>query len=200
MLDVQLYREDTPMPEEMFACLVDSDKCALQRDIFPRPYALTTQPHRDITMQNVQGEGDFEHYQGVWRVQSLPGCRFDDDQLTATRLTYAVEIQPRGFLPVNLIEGRIANDLKTNLDAIRCHVEKLQKAHGIEQNIADANAANTAANAAGEESTDITAVNVKELQAENAQLKQRIATLEKELLALSEVLGRVKDLIGPSSG
>ncbi len=37
----------------------------------------------------------------------------------ATRLTYAVEIQPKGLLPVRLIEGRIASDLRANLAAIR---------------------------------------------------------------------------------
>ena len=35
----------------------------LRRGVFPRPYSITRLPHRDITMQNVPGEGDFEHYQ-----------------------------------------------------------------------------------------------------------------------------------------
>ena len=72
-------------------------------------------------MQNVLGEGDFEHYQGVWRMQSLPNCRPNGGN--ACRLTYAVEIKPKGFLPVKLIEGRIAIDLKANLAAIRDFVE-----------------------------------------------------------------------------
>ena len=67
------------------------------------------------------GEGDFEHYQGVWRMQSLPNCAPDGGN--AARLTYAVEIKPKGFLPVKMIEGRIASDLKANLAAIRDHVE-----------------------------------------------------------------------------
>jgi hypothetical protein len=45
-------------------------------------------------MQNVPGEGDFEHYQGVWRLQNLPNCALDGGD--ATRLTYAVEIKPKG--------------------------------------------------------------------------------------------------------
>ena len=44
-----------------------------------------------------------------------------------SRLTYAVEIKPKGFLPVKLIEGRIATDLKANLAAIRDYVENLAK-------------------------------------------------------------------------
>jgi Polyketide cyclase / dehydrase and lipid transport len=77
---------------------------------------------RDIAIQNVLGEGDFEHYQGVWRMQALPNCAPDGSN--ASRLTYAVEIKPKGLLPVKLIEGRIAADLKANLAAIRDYVEK----------------------------------------------------------------------------
>jgi len=94
----------------------------LVRGVFPRPYAITSLPFRDITMQNVEGEGDFEHYQGIWRMQSLPNCAPDGSD--ACRLTYAVEIRPKGFLPVRLIEGRIASDLRENLGAIRKVVEQ----------------------------------------------------------------------------
>ena len=72
-------------------------------------------------MQNVEGTGDFEHYQGIWRLQSLPRCSPSGGD--ACRLTYAVEIKPKGFLPVGLIESRIASDLKNNLDAIRMCAE-----------------------------------------------------------------------------
>ncbi len=37
----------------------------------------------------------------------------------AMRLTYAVEVSPRPYLPVGLVEGRIARDLCSNLKAIR---------------------------------------------------------------------------------
>lgn len=125
VLDVRLYTETKPIPESMFQPH-SSTAQPLARGVFPRPYALTLLPHRDITMQNVPNEGDFEHYHGVWRVQALPNCTYEEG-LRATRLTYAVEIKPRGFLPVALIEGRIANDLKANLGAIRTYVEALQK-------------------------------------------------------------------------
>jgi len=102
---------------------IASRERALERDVFPRPFAISSLPHRDITMQNVPGEGDFEHYQGIWRMQSLPNCSVNGGD--ATRLTYAVEMKPRGLLPVRLIEGRIASDLKANLLAIRAYVEGL---------------------------------------------------------------------------
>jgi hypothetical protein len=40
------------------------------------------------------------------------------------RLTYAVEVSPRAYLPVSLIEGRIVRDLCNNLVAIREYVSK----------------------------------------------------------------------------
>ena len=68
-------------------------------------------------MVSAVGEaGDFSLYQGLWRAQPLPNCGIDGGD--ATRLTYAVEIQPRPWLPVALVENRIARDLVTNLEAV----------------------------------------------------------------------------------
>ena len=141
LLDVNLYLEDDPLPPNMQASHLpetasskqvrDYDlKLPLVRGVFPRPYGITSLPHRDITMQNVEGEGDFEHYQGIWRMQNLPNCAVDGGD--ACRLTYAVEIRPKGFLPVRLIEGRIAADLKANLGAIRQEVEKRKAQRSLE--------------------------------------------------------------------
>ena len=93
-------------------------KLKLKRYRFPRPFALSSLPTRDISMQSiVDDDGEFRLYQGVWRMQSLPGCAPPGKQ--AMRLTYAVEISPRAYLPVQLVEGRIVRDLCTNLEAIR---------------------------------------------------------------------------------
>jgi hypothetical protein len=83
-------------------------------------------------MQNVEGEGDFDHFQSIWRVQNLPGCA--PEGADAARLTYAVELRPKGFLPVRLIEGRIASDLIGNLDALKKNVEeRYQKRKSMEK-------------------------------------------------------------------
>ena len=137
VLDVVPYDEQHPIPPDMLMEQMPVNtpdnlerefysKLPLQRGVFPRPYAYTSLPRRDLTMQNVLGEGDFLHYQGVWRMQELPNCAPPGKK--ATRLTYAVEIQPKGFLPVSLIEARIASDLKTNLQAIKSFVENLPSA------------------------------------------------------------------------
>jgi hypothetical protein len=91
----------------------------LTRGVFPSPYALAELPVRDISMQSVEGAaGDFSHYQGVWRLQPLPGCEAVDGG-AAMRLTYAVELRPRICVPVKLLQRRIAVDLGKNLMAIR---------------------------------------------------------------------------------
>jgi len=90
----------------------------LLRYRFPRPFAVCNLPHRDISMQSIEkDDGEFRMYQGVWRLQPLPGCAPEGGN--AMRLTYAVEISPRAYLPVRLVEGRIAQDLCANLKAIR---------------------------------------------------------------------------------
>ena len=90
----------------------------LKRYRFPRPFAVSNLPTRDISMQSVANDnGDFRLYQGVWRMQPLVGC--SPPGKDAMRLTYAVEISPRLYLPVKLVEGRIVRDLCSNLEAIR---------------------------------------------------------------------------------
>ena len=84
---------------------------------FPRPYSVSNLPNRDITMQGVRDLGDFAFYQGVWRLQPLPGCAPPGS--SAMRLTYSVELSPRLWVPVALLEGRIAAALAENLEAVR---------------------------------------------------------------------------------
>jgi hypothetical protein len=100
-----------------------AEDAKLERYKFPRPYALSRLPTRDITMQSTaDDDGEFRMYQGVWRMQPLPGCSPPGQH--AMRLTYAVEISPRAYLPVQLIEKRIATDLCRNLIAIRDYVTR----------------------------------------------------------------------------
>lgn len=68
-------------------------------------------------MQGVEGLGDFAFYQGVWRIQALPNCAPPGS--SAMRLTYSVELSPKVWVPVQLLEGQIANTLGQNLVSIR---------------------------------------------------------------------------------
>lgn len=105
----------------------DSKEVPLQRYVFPRPFAISKLPTKDISMQSLENDdGEFRMYQGVWRMQPLPGCAGVDGG-EAMRLTYAVEISPRAYLPVRLVENRIAQDLCRNLEAIRDFVTKAEE-------------------------------------------------------------------------
>ena len=93
-------------------------KRKLERYRFPRPFAISKLPTKDISMQSVENDdGEFRLYQGVWRMQPLIGCAPEGQ--SAMRLTYAVEVSPRPYLPVAFVEGRISQDLCNNLIAIR---------------------------------------------------------------------------------
>jgi hypothetical protein len=99
----------------------DYEHVKLERYRFPRPFAVSSLPTKDISMQSIKNDdGEFRMYQGVWRMQPLPGCAPPGQQ--AMRLTYAVEVSPRAYLPVRFVEGRIVKDLCANLEAIRDYV------------------------------------------------------------------------------
>lgn len=101
----------------------ENRKIPLQRFKFPRPFSVSRLPTKDISMQSIEDDdGEFRMYQGVWRMQPLPGC--GPPGVEYMRLTYAVEVSPRAYLPVSLVEGRIVRDLCTNLEAIRDFVQE----------------------------------------------------------------------------
>lgn len=115
--------------EEMYEGISRAERAKLERQRkleryhFPRPFAISKLPTKDISMQSVEDDdGEFRLYQGVWRMQPLPGCAPPGE--SAMRLTYAVEISPRPYLPVALVEGRISKDLCNNLLAVRNFVTK----------------------------------------------------------------------------
>ena len=110
--------------------MIQYSQTPLTRYKFPRPFALSTLPTRDISMQSIERDsGEFRMYQGVWRMQPLPGCAPPGKD--AMRLTYAVEVSPRAYLPVQLIEKRVVSDLCTNLVAIRDYLARRSE-HEIE--------------------------------------------------------------------
>mmetsp|Transcript_5531 Transcript_5531/g.9142 ORF Transcript_5531/g.9142 Transcript_5531/m.9142 type:complete len:568 (+) Transcript_5531:2-1705(+) len=119
--DFAHFRDDVFAGKSRDDRAMDDTKMKLERYRFPRPFAVSRLPSRDISMQSIENDdGEFRMYQGVWRMQPLPGCAPNGQE--AMRLTYAVEISPRAYLPVSIVEGRIVKDMCTNLVAIRDYV------------------------------------------------------------------------------
>lgn len=78
---------------------------------------------REIEFKMV--EGDFQCFEGKWSIEQFNGGQCEDDSETLgshnfhTSLSYLVEVKPKMWLPIHLIEGRICNEIKTNLSCIR---------------------------------------------------------------------------------
>ncbi|GAV75511.1 Polyketide_cyc domain-containing protein [Cephalotus follicularis] len=79
---------------------------------------------RDIEFKMI--DGDFQVFEGKWSIQqfnkgydSLLGQEFQ------TTLSYLVDVKPKLWLPVRLVEGRLRKDIETNLLCIREEAQKL---------------------------------------------------------------------------
>ncbi|XP_010456137.1 PREDICTED: uncharacterized protein LOC104737618 isoform X2 [Camelina sativa] len=88
-------------------------------------------PHgrrREIDFKMV--EGDFQLFEGKWSIEQLDkgthqealDLQFKD---FPTTLAYTVDVKPKMWLPVRLVEGRLCKEIKTNLMSIRDAAQKV---------------------------------------------------------------------------
>ncbi|KAL2480880.1 Polyketide cyclase/dehydrase and lipid transport protein [Abeliophyllum distichum] len=94
---------------------------------------LQTLPHgqkRDIEFKMI--EGDFQLFEGKWSVEQGVECNTEYEQSGSvvgqdlqTTLLYVVDVEPKFWLPVRLIEGRLSREIGTNLSCIREEAEKV---------------------------------------------------------------------------
>lgn len=79
---------------------------------------------RDIDFKMV--EGDFQVFEGKWgieQVEDITGNQSNMDRKRyRTLLSYTVNVQPKRWLPVGLIEGRLSKEIQVNLTCIRNQV------------------------------------------------------------------------------
>ncbi|KAK4849344.1 hypothetical protein QYF36_023808 [Acer negundo] len=86
-------------------------------------------PHgkkRDIEFKMI--EGDFQLFEGKWSLEQFGKFQDTDSTLTQgsqTTLSYVVNVQPKMWLPVRLVEGRLSKEIKTNLSCIREAARKI---------------------------------------------------------------------------
>ncbi|GFQ05699.1 hypothetical protein PHJA_002714000 [Phtheirospermum japonicum] len=74
---------------------------------------------RDIEFKMV--EGDFQLFEGVWSIEQSDYVAAQDFEAT---LLYIVNVKPKVWLPVRLVEGRLCKEIRTNLSCIREEAEK----------------------------------------------------------------------------
>lgn len=83
---------------------------------------------RDIEFKMI--EGDFQVFEGKWSIEECSTGRLEQSgpvasQDSRTTLSYVVDVKPKMWLPVRLVEGRLCREIKMNLSCIR---EEAQKA------------------------------------------------------------------------
>ncbi|GMI85838.1 hypothetical protein like AT4G01650 [Hibiscus trionum] len=69
-------------------------------------------------------EGDFTNFEGTWLIEQFDkGKRGEDGVISGeeskTTLWYLVDVKPKVWLSVRLVEGRLSKEIKTNLSCIR---------------------------------------------------------------------------------
>ncbi|KAJ6328927.1 hypothetical protein OIU77_010579 [Salix suchowensis] len=86
---------------------------------------LASGEKRDIEFKMT--EGDFHFFEGKWCIEQLTKPKTEDSvgQEYETTLSYLVDVKPKLWLPVNLIEGRICKEIKSNLSCIREEAQKV---------------------------------------------------------------------------
>lgn len=77
---------------------------------------------RDIEFKMI--EGDFQVFEGKWSIEQLNIGAYEDSSPTngqefQTTLSYMVDVKPKLWLPVRLVEGRLCSEITMNLLCIR---------------------------------------------------------------------------------
>ncbi|CAK7348569.1 unnamed protein product [Dovyalis caffra] len=85
---------------------------------------LASRKKRDIEFKMT--EGDFQFFEGKWSIEQSTKPETEDSlgQEYETTLSYFVDVKPKLWLPVRLIEGRLCKEIKSNLTSIREEAQK----------------------------------------------------------------------------
>ncbi|KAJ8620369.1 hypothetical protein MRB53_028898 [Persea americana] len=90
-----------------------------EKDLVHLPFGQ----RRDIEFKMI--EGDFQTFEGKWSiVQAGAGRREEENEVSAGQefasiLWYEVDVEPKMWLPVGLVEGRLCKEIELNLTCIR---------------------------------------------------------------------------------
>lgn len=82
-----------------------------EKDVESLPFCK----RRDIEFEMI--EGDFEVFAGRWSIEQY-NSRCQEKEFDTT-LWYVVDVKPKLWLPVGLVEGRLCREIKMNLQSIR---------------------------------------------------------------------------------
>ncbi|MBA0757877.1 hypothetical protein Gotri_020922 [Gossypium trilobum] len=82
---------------------------------------------REIQFKMV--EGDFTMFEGTWLIEQFNKRKYEGEEASLgeefqTTLWYLVDLKPKIWLPVRLVENRLSIEIKTNLLSIREEAER----------------------------------------------------------------------------
>lgn len=85
---------------------------------------------RDIEFKMI--EGDFKHFEGKWSVEQRSTRKHNqsytiEGQGFCTTLFYVVEVEPKLWLPVHLVQGKLCGEIKINLSCIQSTAERTSR-------------------------------------------------------------------------
>nr|GEZ35178.1 START-like domain-containing protein [Tanacetum cinerariifolium] len=90
-----------------------------EKDFEVLPYGQ----RRDIDFKMI--EGDFDLFEGTWSIEQSTDGTLEQSQRYRTTLSYTVDVVPKIWLPVQLVEGRLFKEIKMNLFSIREVAQKI---------------------------------------------------------------------------
>ncbi|PIA60591.1 hypothetical protein AQUCO_00300232v1 [Aquilegia coerulea] len=75
-------------------------------------------------------EGDFQVFEGKWSIEEMNNesqevIKSSAEQEFQTVLSYAVDVKPKLWLPVSLVEGRLCREIKVNLLSVKRQAQKV---------------------------------------------------------------------------
>jgi hypothetical protein len=113
-----------------FSASVTMDMC--ERIIGGAPFApsaslpteVSSNEQRQILFKCVESKF-FSEFDGEWRISWCADP--DDSSKVATKVSYVVDVRPRGPVPVQALEWRIREDVPTNLRAVKVAAMKVGK-------------------------------------------------------------------------
>ncbi|KAK6941166.1 Coenzyme Q-binding protein COQ10, START domain [Dillenia turbinata] len=114
-----------------FTCtciVVDHEAYFIAPAFFPIDWTAESGIRTEIQCQGMI-EGDFQNFEGKWSVLEYDriSCGGSDNSLgqeNLSILSYTVDVEPKLWLPVRLIEGRLCEEIKLNLSCIQKEAQK----------------------------------------------------------------------------
>ncbi|KAG0461613.1 hypothetical protein HPP92_021910 [Vanilla planifolia] len=77
-------------------------------------------------------DGDFKVFEGRWSIEQTDdeapiALEFQRKKAINTMLSYVVEVEPKLWIPVRLLEGRLCMEVKNNLKCVRDEAQRIQR-------------------------------------------------------------------------